>query len=283
MEKKKNAISTKSAKQETKKNKNEVIDEVKNDVDSNIQSPIEKYYESILLKSYQLFEQGEYEKALEIIEDELDAPYIPLKQFNDLEDLANNIRQQIVLLNRNEDYEVMNQKQLFNKVFENDVLNQTALMMFFEKYKDVVTEEELLTLEDALASKKLTNNDKILIFSAFKNSDINRNVKIYNSFLKEEFYVNTIKTLNFFEFKSFKRIEKLINDMSSKEPSILNFCIAILEMIYIYNFPQEPNYDPELLALSLFEYMFSALNGSNKKTNREIFNYIDNIIKKMQS
>lgn len=269
-------LSTKKETKKTKTNKTKTINKDKTT------SAIEQYYEWVVLKSNQLVEEGKYNEALMIIEDELDAPYIPLEQEQELEELAKNLRQQIEFLNRDNEYDVMSHNKLFSKIFENNRINQTALMVFFDNYKNEIKEDEIAELEDYLISRKISNSDKVLIFSSFKNAKINRNVKFYNCFLKEEFYINTMKTNNFYQFESFQKIEKIINDMCAKDPSVRNFCITLLEMIYVYNFPKEPSYEPEILALSIFEYMLNAITTKNKKTDPEIFDYIDNIIKKMQ-
>lgn len=245
-------------------------------------SPIEQYYESVIEKAKKLVSENQLEQALDILNDELDAPYIPIEQQEKLEDFANQIIADLEYFDGIKNYEKMSRSELFEKVLENNKLDSAALSLFFERYQNDLRDDELDSLIDFLGSRRSKNDYKTLVFLWISNAQIDRNIRYYNNHLKEEFYINTLQTKTYNNIELYKETEKIINELALKEPSLLEFCLKILNLIYVYNFPQVPNFNPNELAFGIFNYMMFALQGSKSNKNIDIFNYINNIIKELE-
>lgn len=250
--------------------------------DKSLLSPIEQYYESIIEKAQRLIDKKELQAALAIIQDELDAPYIPLEQQERLEDIANQIIAEIEYFSGAQNYEKMNRSKLFETIMRNNQLDAMALSLFFERYQNELYEHEVEELIEFLGSRKIKNNSKILIFISLANAQLNKNIRYYNNYLKEEFYINIVETKTYHQIDLYLNTEKIINDLALKEPSLLDFCLQILNYIYVYNFPQVPDFDVNDLAFGIFNYMMFALQGDKSTKNIEIFEYINNIIKALE-
>ena len=106
---------------------------------------------------------------------------------------------------------------------------------------------------------------------------IDKNLKYHNQNIGETFNINPIETSLFEQIELYNNTKKIIDDLASKEPSLLNFCYNILTLIYKYYFPSVPNYDYKDLAKSIFSYMYNTLRGE-KINNDEITSLIIKIL-----
>ena len=173
--------------------------------------------------------------------------------------------------------ENLDRKQLMNKVFENRKINPSALWLFFERYNSDLKENEIDFFEDILVSKSVSNEDKNSLFEMLICFGVDKNLKYHNQNIGETFNINPIETSLFEQIELYNNTKKIIDDLASKEPSLLNFCYNILTLIYKYYFPSVPNYDYKDLAKSIFSYMYNTLRGE-KINNDEITSLIIKIL-----
>lgn len=246
-------------------------------------SPMDKYYESIIEKVNKLIEEKKLDEALDIIEDELSAPYIPRNHEEVLEDIANTIIADKHYFSGIKDYTNLNRELLFSKIVENDKLDSMALLYFFERYSNEISHDEIKEFVNFFKIKNLSNQDKEMLFLTLKTQNIDTNVVYYNNQLKEDFFINTIKTDTYKTIDLYIETEKLIYELTVKEPSLLQFCLNILNLIYFYNFPQIPSFNAKDLSFGIFNYMVFSLQGDKSKINKNTFDYINKIINSMNN
>lgn len=240
-------------------------------------SDINTYYKSIISKVKKMINQKKYDDAIFILEDELETPYIPVEFQTELEDMLINISADKNYFEGLSKIEHLNRDQLLNKIFENNKLNSSAIHLFFERYSNNIKEKELLYFENVFLNRNLNNDEKTLLFEALAFQRIDYTFKFYNKNVKEDFEINPINTLIFEQIPLFKNSQKLIDDLASKEPSLLNFCFNILFLIYKYYFPVIPSFDYKELSKSIFNYMISTLQGEKIKED-EITKLIEKIL-----
>lgn len=240
-------------------------------------SEINNYYQSIIDKVNDLIEQKNYDEAIFLLEDELDTPYIPIEFQTVMEELLINANADKNYFSGLNKVENLNRKQLLDAIFSNNKLNTSALHLFFERYHNSLVEDELLIFEDHFINRKIDNQEKTSLFEAIAFQQINKNFRFYNSNLKEEFEINPTNALIFEQIPLYIECRNIINDLASKEPSLLNFCFNILLSIYQYYFPLIPNYDPKNMAHSICNYMLSTLQGKSVEKN-EVTELIKKII-----
>lgn len=236
-----------------------------------------KYYEDIIKKANELIEQKKYDEAIFILEDELDAPYIPVEFLTQLEDL-------LIFANAEKNYfeglsnvESFSRDKLLRQIYCDNKFDTSALMLFFERYANSITDKELNFFENIFVNREVDNQNKTMLFETLSFYKIDVNVRFYNTWLKEEFSLNTLNTKIFEQIDLYKNAQKLINDMTSKEPSLTSFCSNILLIIYKNYFPVIPNFDFKELSKSIMNYMISALQGEKTEKN-EITEIIEKII-----
>lgn len=250
-------------------------------------SPIEQYYESIIEKANQLLQDKKYDEALIILEDELEAPYIPIEQQDKIEDLARFILAEKEYFKGINKYEKLDRKSLLESSFKSDKknhmesLDKYAFALFFERFGNEILEDELEYIQYYLSSRKMKLEDKVQLFVFLKGIKNNNIVKFFNNYLKQEFELNLLETKVWNQIELYKEVEKIIYDLTMKEPSLQKYCEMILYMIYVANFPKVPEFEINQLAYGIFNYMMFALNGEKSKENLEVFSYVENIIKEL--
>lgn len=265
-------------KQTSKKNKVDVNKKIDSAFSSEKKlDNLSKYYESILEQANKLIKDNELESALQILEDELEAPYIPIEYENKFEDLYEQTKAQIRYLNEYEDIESLDRESLFESIFkiknDNSKTSYGSLLLFFDRYGSSLELEEIKKIDSYLSSKKSDNDSKVWLITMLKNSGVDYEFDFYNIFKKKFYKVNPVKTDVFVISPYYKQIGSIIDKMTEKDPSLNNFCNTFLYNIYLYEFPNVPPIDYENLSLAIFQYILSSLTGKE-------FSYKDDEIKK---
>lgn len=265
-------------KQTSKKNKVDVNKKIDSAFSSEKKlDNLSKYYESILEQANKLIKDNELESALQILEDELEAPYIPIEYKNKFEDLYEQTKAQIRYLNEYEDIESLDRESLFESIFkiknDNSKTSYGSLLLFFDRYGSSLELEEIKKIDSYLSSKKSDNDSKVWLITMLKNSGVDYEFDFYNIFKKKFYKVNPVKTDVFVISPYYKQIGSIIDKMTEKDPSLNNFCNTFLYNIYLYEFPNVPPIDYENLSLAIFQYILSSLTGKE-------FSYKDDEIKK---
>ncbi len=213
---------------------------------------IEKFYKKTLEEINNLIEKNELEKAIDMIEDELEAPYIPIEYLEKFEELLLEIKFQ-------KNYK--EESTFLKKIDKNDFLknfnnkNQISeIIYFFEKFQNTFTEIEKNTIYNFLQDKNIENNKKILIAECLKKIDNNRDFTFYNSNLKKLFKLD-MRNLNFIEsIDFFIMANKMLNNLIYKEPTLIEISYTIIYSFYEYFFPDF------ILGYSYEDFVFSIIN-----------------------
>lgn len=258
----------------SKKNKSD-----KNKISSQ-EDQLSLYYKSILKKAEDLVKENKLNQALEIINDELESPYIPKEYLTEFTNFSYYLSAEINYLSKLKNFESLNREQLFDEIFTDKIcLNTTALSLFLDRYKDDLELDEIKIMEGFLASKKTDYISKQFLFTSLKNINFDKDVDYFNPLTNQLFSVNAKTTATFPDSKYFKDLRILIEELTYKEPSLEQFCSSILFNIYLYNFPNVPKFDCNELAFSIFQYMIYSLQGGEKKYKYEkIIKHIEQVI-----
>lgn len=240
-------------------------------------SEINTYYQEIIAKVKKLIEDKRFDEAIFILEDELEAPYVPVEFQAIMEELLMSATVDKNYFQGLSQIENFNQQQLLSSIFEKNTLNSSALLLYFERYHNILNDDDFCVFENIFVNRITENDDKILLFETLSFYKINYNFRFFNKHFKEEYQINPTTTLIFEQIDLYKNSKNLINELAIKEPSILNFCYNILLTIYKYYFPTIPDFDYKELASSIFNYMINTLQGE-LITENKITKLINEII-----
>lgn len=244
---------------------------------------LSKYYESVLKKANILIKENELEKALEILEDELDAPYIPLEYENKFEDLFEQTRAQIKYLSEVEDIDGLNREELFETIFksknDNSKMSYGSLLLFFDRFGSSLELSEIKKIDAYLSSKKANNDSKAWVITMLKNAKVDYEFDYFNLYKNQFHKINPTKVDVFAISPYYKQMASLIDDMTEKDPSLNNFCITFLYNIYLYEFPNVPPIDYKNLSVAIFQYILRSLTGKDfNYQSGEIEEYMNKVI-----
>lgn len=243
-------------------------------------SPIEIYYESIMEKVQKYYGDKEYDKALELLEDELDAPYIPNDYYESFESIRDYILADKKYFSGEKEYEKLSREELILKAFENEKINMMAFSVFEEKFNNIFNDEEILKIKKAFLSPKIDNSSKLYLAVIYLRSNINEPVKYYNNYLKAEYTLDK-ETKLYEDIDLYKNTMDELYKLAFKEPSLLNYCNVILSLIYNYNFPYVPEFKATELAHGISSYMMISLGMDEKIKKNKIISYIEKIINEL--
>lgn len=233
-------------------------------------SPIEQYYESIVEKVNNLIDANEFDKANEIINDELEASYIPIRYQEILENLSNQVTAEINYFQKIVNFENMNKNELIDFCFQNQNFNSFAFHLLFEKYNQSLTNDDFEVINDFLRSKKNLISDKHLVMITLSTYQIDFEFCFYNKFLNKNFNINPKSKLFFDSNNQFVETQKILADLTEKEPSIFEFCNSILKKIHFYYFPNNyKNLVPKDLAFKISNYILKAFGNNSYYENNE--------------
>ncbi|MDE6562883.1 MAG: DUF3196 family protein [Malacoplasma sp.] len=158
---------------------------------SSQEDQLSSYYKSILKKAEDLVKENKLNHALEIINDELESPYIPKEYLTEFTNFSYYLSAEINYLSKLKNFESLNREQLFEEIFgEKICLNTTALSLFLDRYKDDLELDEIKIMESFLASKKSDYISKQFLFSSLKNISFDKNVDYFNPLTNQLFNMN---------------------------------------------------------------------------------------------
>lgn len=242
-----------------------------------VSSPLDEYYLGINEKVDQLILEDKYQDALELLVDELEAPYIPLKYANLFEDKSNSVKAELYF-SKLKPYEKLDIDQLFSFVLHQSRVNYNALNLLFEKYSDAITTHHLDVFNDFLSAKTTNIKDKHSILLYLKLLNRQMQIDFYNPFLKKLFALSISQVKLLDQVDLYNKTDKIISELTIKEASLYEIAKPILKLVYMYYFPKEIKMDARELAYCIFEYIMFCFDNSVKIQNQKHFNLIHTII-----
>lgn len=231
---------------------------------------LEKYYLSVIEIILKLVIEKKYSEAIEIIKEELQAPYIPLEFDSKLTELLTEVTFQM-----NEEYEgnkfsKFTREELFEKITNFGEGSIYATMVFFERFRTEYKETEITTLKNILSSREIGNDLKIVILEQLKLNRFEGRCNFYSKPLKKEYEID-IQNQVFINkeplfTKTFSRTSNLYYD----EPMTNDLANNMIFAVYNHYFPDfSPIQSEKSLVIGLVQALGVILgNDRNKETTK---------------
>lgn len=135
-------------------------------------SNLEKFYNKIFEDIEILVEEKKINLAIEILEDELDAPYIPINFQEKFEEKLLELKFEKNYLNDEKKIEKISKIDFFEK--NEKKISDLDVIYFFKKFEKNLSENEIQMLIKKMESKDISNSKKIIILENIKNLKINK-------------------------------------------------------------------------------------------------------------
>ncbi|WP_027124068.1 DUF3196 family protein [Mycoplasmoides pirum] len=235
------------------------------------------YYLSILNNVIDQFKSNRYEKAIDLLNEELDAPYIPTNVEKYFLTMIKLIRNQ-AYEKRNDKIQEFGASELINLALNNFPKNLHIFDYFTTKPEGFFEREDFDYFRFIFTSKDFSNDlkfnvlfliNEITDFSNIKLDFLNHNTNISSKIILGKEIIN--KTLKSYYDKVYEEISKLL----FKDPSLEEMANTVVDQILSFYFPNLPpsNINSKLLGKSIANYVLNSFNNINedKKTkNNEI-------------
>lgn len=243
-------------------------------------SNLEKFYNKIFEDIEILVEEKKINSAIEILEDELDAPYIPINFQEKFEEKLLELKFEKNYLNDEKKIEKISKIDFFEK--NEKKISDLDVIYFFKKFEKNLSENEIQMLIKKMESKDIYNSKKIIILENIKNLKINKTLYFWNNNTKKMHTLNLENILFIESIDFFIKTNEKLNNIMSKEPTIIELCYTIVYSFYEYFFPVFVfTYTYNEFVLGIINVVENMLKGTNLNNN-EVSKDILKVIKKMK-
>ncbi|MGL5640144.1 MAG: DUF3196 family protein [Mycoplasmoidaceae bacterium] len=240
---------------------------------------IEKFYSKILNDIEKMIKSNDIDKAIKIIEDELETPYIPIEFHEKFEEKLLDLKFTKNYLNDKKKLDKISKEVFLEK--DNDKINEMDIIYFFKKFGEKLSKENIDILIQKMESKKLSNLKKIVILENLKNKDLDIKFIFFNNNTKKNYELD-FKKIRFIEsIEFFSKVNNNLENIIDQDPNIIELCYTVIYSFYEYFFPEfEFSYSSEEFLLSLINCIENMLKGTDlisSKPSKDLQKVIKNI------
>lgn len=201
---------------------------------------LNKYYESILKKVDELYKENDFTKIINLLEDELDTPYIPEEYIKIFEEKLLEAKYNYNYNNPKNPLSNLSKIEMINHINENKEDCELAIISYFERFYDSFDSIDYEFIKNIISGNKFRNSVKIAIIQSLKIKSSKMNVDYFNPNLNEVIPINIEELILIEENTKINDIANSIKELTFSEPSLLDICYASLYSIYEFYFPKFP-------------------------------------------
>lgn len=183
-----------------------------------MEKDLNKYYDSILEKVDKLIKENEFEKAMEMLQDELDAPYMPLDYISKFEEKLIDTEYNYNYNNPKNTYQNLSKLELIDLIIKNKEDAEMALINLFDRFHEEFDEMDYAFFKKILLDKKIENNIKVMAMNLMQINSIDLTVDFYNKNLNKVFTIEISEFKNIEQIEFFREVRDCIYDQTAKEP-----------------------------------------------------------------
>ncbi len=245
-------------------------EDIENDF-SDVSDDLKQYYSDISLKIISLIKEEKYEDALDIIDDELEQPYVPNSILVSFTRTRKEIEIQLAQSKFDSEIESMTKFEMWNKIYDEKKhkVDIVFLNILLEKFGEEFDELDFAVINKIFKDKKISNLDKSHLLFIIFDFDPDYKFTLYNNFLNKEFsfipreVVNTVIPREL----TIKKLEETF----MKDPSKLEISYNLLQLLSSQYIPQEIPFSDDEIAQSITDLVNSffgdSLNHQNEITD----------------
>lgn len=239
---------------------------------------IEVYYAQVSQTIIKLIKATEYQAALELIDNELAAPYIPINFYNYFLQTKTDVEKLFREQEFQKDLSNATKLQMWNKTFNTQTahVDLAYLNLMLDKYADQIDELDLVMFQQILNHKKVDNSDKTYLISILKELGVDHTFELWNSFLKTSFMINP--KLVVLPNEQVVGIASSLEEHFFKDPSKLEIALNLLQVLQIKFFPNQINFPINDIINTIIN-VTNALFGNTTLMSNSITNLFEEFLK----
>ncbi len=232
---------------------------------------IHEYYQKLSEDILTYIKEKQYEKALEIIEMELEQPYIPQEHYvnllNSKQEIENMMNESIY----ENEIKGLSKLQIWDRIHDvkHNKIDLVYLNLFLSRFENELDATDMSIMQKIFNDKKLPNTEKTILVSCLADINVNHDFDYYNPSLKKSFTFNPTQLANLNATKKSETIFPQLEKHYLKDPSKLQIAASLLQVLIIETFPDEFNFD-EILVKDTIINMVDSLFNQTKILDNEV-------------
>lgn len=243
---------------------------------------IENFYKKILLKINQEINNKKIDNAIEIIREELDAPYLPIEYQQIFQKLLNELIADKKYLKIDNVFKNLSKEELAKKIVIKEQINIPAFDYYVSKYNNQYDHIDEYLFSKIFKNEIIDNFIKLHCLRVMRSFNYNCKIIFFNKNIHKSFSVKIDEQWDFEENKYYLNLIKIISDLSFKNPSIYNFELDIAKIIFTYFFNDIPPYSFEKLSEIIHRYVNYSFRDL-KVENKHEFDWLEKILENNSS
>lgn len=242
---------------------------------------LEKYYLNLIEMVNEMRLEEKFDEALEIIGEELQAPYIPIEFETRLTELLAEITFQNESEHEGNKFMEMTKEELRTAVCNYNEGSIYAILIFFERFREDFSERDLDLFKMILSLDKISNDLKIVILEQMNLNKIDGIYEYYSNSQKKTFEIDVSKQKFINDEFIFKEAFSRLSELYYDEPIAADLSNNLIFATYNHFFPDfSPIESEKTLIISIVQSLGLILTGKNDGKQTKLSKVIMKIMEK---
>lgn len=228
---------------------------------------IKKYYDELIKKITNDWQNNKHELAIQRLEEELEQPYIPYNYEELMSDMLFSYQRELKFLSIDNKIKNMSMDEMIGQIFINNKFNIFVFELFIQKFGKNIDDKYFPIIQLWLQSSEISNEDKFLILDSLAGEEIDKNFVFYNANVKHDIVVNTLTYRESEYLKKYNKTLEIIDDLVNKDQVVGNFAKDVLECCANYYFPEFPFKSIDSFATAIVNIINKFMNLAEVDVN----------------
>lgn len=219
-----------------------------------------KYYDDLLNRIKEDFNNGQQLKAINRLNEELEQTYMPYEYLQIFENQLHQFEAEYRANQLDESLKKLSQDEMLHKIYVNKQFNVYLFDYFLQAFHKNLHSHDFLVMEAWLQDPHLVNEQKFYVLDALAHFEINHDFVLENSNTKDDVVLNTINFHEHDSFAPFNETLKILEDTLFKDQIVIKFASDLLNAVTAYYFPTFEFKDPQTLAKIILKIINASMN-----------------------
>ena len=206
------------------------------------------------------FANGQHQKAIERLQEELEQTYIPFEYQQIFEHELHLLQTEYRYLQIDEKIKKLPQDKMMEQITANNKFNVYLLDYFLQLFHNQLTDKDYFVIGEWLKSTILDNTQKFYVLDSLAHFNIDKDFIFYNHLVQDDVVLNTLNFHGHENFKNYNITLDIIEKTLFKDPIVTKFAEDLLNAVTTHYFPSFIFNDPENLAKIILKIINNSMN-----------------------
>lgn len=219
-----------------------------------------KYYDDLLNRIKNDFNNGQQIKAINRLTEELEQTYMPYEYLQVFENQLHQFEAEYRASQLDESLKKLSQEEMLYKVYVNKKFNVYLFDYFLQKFHTNLGAHDFGIMKGWLQDPYLINEQKFYVLDALAHFEIDHTFILENANTRDDVVLNTLTFHEHDSFAPFNETLKILEDSLFKDQIVIKFASDLLNAVTAYYFPTFEFKDPQTLAKIILKLINASMN-----------------------